>query len=249
MFTDTHCHLLKEDYSDLEEIINNLNKNNLKRIIINGYNDQTNREVVELVNKYPNIYGALGFHPDNIDEISEDSIDFIKQHLDNPKILAIGEIGLDYFHNKENKIIQKEIFNLMLKIAEDFNKPVIIHNREATDDLLRILKQYKIKGIIHCFSGSYETAIEYIKLGFKMGINGILTFKNSNLKEVLSKLSVEHFLLETDAPYITPEPIRKEKNQPAYIIYPARKMMEIYSLSEEDLAEKLEENLRAVFDI
>ncbi|HHX32736.1 MAG TPA: TatD family hydrolase, partial [Mollicutes bacterium] len=181
MFTDTHCHIFKEDYENQEEILKNLNKNNIKRIIINGYNDKTNKEVINLTKKYKNVYGTLGFHPNNINELMPDSLKFIEENINKDKILGIGEIGLDYYRNKENKEKQKELLIKLLNLATTYNKPVIIHNRESTDDLLKLLKEYNLKGIIHSFSGSYETAIEFIKLGYKLGINGIVTFKNSKL--------------------------------------------------------------------
>ena len=185
--TDSHTHILPTDVPNYQEILENLKQNNIKRIIINGYNDKTNKEVLELVSIYENVYGALGFHPDNINELTEDSLAFIEKNLNNPKIIAIGEIGLDYYHNKENKEDQIKLLEKFLELSTKTNKPVIIHNREATGDLITTLKKYKTKGIIHCFNGSKETANIFLKLGYKLGIGGVITFKNCKLKEEIKK--------------------------------------------------------------
>lgn len=249
MYTDTHCHILSNEYEDINQIINNLNKNNIKRIIINGYDYNSNIEVVKLCQKYDNVYGALGIHPDNIDENISESLKYIEENIQSKHIIAVGEIGLDYFHNKENKKAQCQLFEKLLELAEKYDKPVIIHNREATGDLLGILKKRHNKGIIHCFSGSYETAQEYIKLGFKLGINGIVTFKNSKLGETLVKLPISTLLMETDAPYLTPEPFRGTVNEPKYLGYIAKKLATIYNQDISAIALILEENFNELFDI
>ena len=249
MFTDTHCHIFSLEYDNYEEILINLEKNNIKRILINGYDLESNQEVLKLVKKYPNVYGALGIHPNYIEDNLDNTIEFIKDHINRDKIIAVGEIGLDYYRNEGNNDKQIELFNRMLNLADENNKPVIIHNRDATGDIITILKNYNLKGIIHCFSGSIETANEYIKLGYKLGINGILTFKNSNLGNVLSQIKLENMLLETDAPYLSPEPVRKGKNEPKNIFYTATKLAEICHVEIDALAQKLEENFHDTFDI
>lgn len=248
MFTDTHCHVLSTSYYDVDSILNNLNKNNIQRVIINGYNLKTNKEVIELVNKYPNVYGALGMHPDNLIEDQEKNIDFILKNITNNKIIAIGEIGLDYYHNKNNKKDQIDLLKRFFEIAENSNLPVIIHNREATDDLLKLLKQYHLKGIIHCYSGSLETAKEYIKLGFKLGIGGVITFKNSKLKETLKSVPITSILLETDSPFLTPDPLRGLPNEPANLVFIARVLMDIYDINQSELVQILEKNYHELFD-
>lgn len=246
--TDSHTHILPTDVSNYQEILENLKQNNIKRIIINGYNDKTNKEVLELVSKYENVYGALGFHPDNIDELTEDSLEFIKKNLNNPKIIAIGEIGLDYYHNKENKEDQIKLLEKFLELSTKTNKPVIIHNREATGDLINTLKKYKTKGIIHCFNGSKETANIFLKLGYKLGIGGVITFKNCKLKEEIKGFSPNSFLLETDAPYLTPEPYRGKPNEPKYMIYTLKALSSALNINEEELSNILENNFHELFD-
>lgn len=247
--TDSHTHILPTDVPNYQEILENLKQNNIKRIIINGYNDKTNKEVLELVSKYENVYGALGFHPDNINELTEDSLEFIKQNLNNPKIIAIGEIGLDYYHNKENKEDQIKLLEKFLELSTKTNKPVIIHNREATGDLINTLKKYKTKGIIHCFNGSKETANIFLKLGYKLGIGGVITFKNCKLKEEIKGFSPNSFLLETDAPYLTPEPYRGKPNEPKYMIYTLRALSSALNINEKELSNILENNFQELFDI
>lgn len=247
--TDSHTHILPSDVPNYQEILENLNQNNIKRIIINGYNDKTNKEVLELVSKYENVYGALGFHPDNINELTKDSLEFIEENLNNPKIIAIGEIGLDYYHNKENKAAQIKLLEKFLELSIKTKKPVIIHSREATGDLITTIKKYSTKGIIHCFNGSKETANIFLKLGYKLGIGGVITFKNCKLKEEIKDLSPNSFLLETDAPYLTPEPYRGKPNEPKYIIYTLKTLSSALNINEEELSNILENNFYELFDI
>ena len=196
-----------------------------------------------------NVYGALGIHPDNICDFNDDSRKFINENIKNKKIIAIGEIGLDYYHNKENKKEQLEMLDYFLELAEINNLPVIIHSREATGDLLDLLKKHKCHGIIHCFSGSLETAREYIKLGYKLGIGGVLTFKNCNLKDVLKEIDLKHILLETDSPYLAPVPFRGLPNEPVNLNIIAEYLCSIYNVSLEELANTLEDNFNDVFNI
>ena len=246
MITDTHCHVLSDKYYNAYDVIDRLDKDNIKRIIINGYNYKSNKEVIRLVNN-KNVFGALGVHPDNIEDFTEENIEFIKNNLGNDGIIAIGEIGLDYYHNDLNKDEQIRMFEYFLDLAEEVDLPVIIHNRDATGDMLAILKKHKCKGIIHCFSGSIEVAREYIKMGYKLGIGGVITFKNSKLKDVLKEIGLEHILLETDSPYLTPVPLRGGYNEPYNLNYVFKFLCELFEVSEEELARKLENNYKEVF--
>lgn len=248
MFTDTHCHILSDKYYNPLDIILNLERDNIKRIIINGFNFNSNKEVIGLIN-YDRVYGALGIHPDNINDFNKESIEFICNNLNNKKIIAIGEIGLDYYHNKENKNEQIEMFEYYLNLAEEYNLPVIIHSRDATDDLLRILKKHKCRGIIHCFSGSLETARAYIKLGYKLGIGGVVTFKNCNLKDVLKEIDICNILLETDSPYLAPVPLRGTFNEPVNVNLVADYLCSLYNFSFKELSDKLENNFNDLFNI
>lgn len=249
MFTDTHCHIYKEYYDNFDEVIANAQTLGVNRLINNGCDSKSNQEVLDIANKYSNIYATIGIHPEAVLDYKEEDINFIKSNLNNPKVVAIGEIGLDYHYTKENKKEQIELFEKQLKIAEENNIPVVIHSREATDDTLRILKKYKLKGVIHSFSGSIETAQECIKLGYLIGINGVITFKNCKLKEILPMIPLENIILETDAPYLTPEPYRGKRNEPGYVKYTAEFIANIYNIEVEQLAKITNSNIKRIFDI
>ena len=249
MFTDTHCHIYKEYYENIEEVLKNAKKSNVNRMINNGCDKKSNEEVLELTKNYENIYGAIGIHPENIEEYKEEDLKWIEENLKQPKIIAIGEIGLDYHYTKENKTEQIKLLERQLKIAEQYHLPVIIHSREATEDTINTLKKYKVTGVIHSFSGSLETAKIYIKMGYLLGINGVITFKNSKLKDVIKEIPLESIVLETDSPYLTPEPFRGKKNEPARIKEIAEFICDLKGISLEDLATITNHNIKRIFDI
>ena len=245
MQIDTHCHLSYEDYDNLDDIVNNIDI-----AITSGTNDDTNKEVLDVVNKYKNIYGTLGFHPEDIDKFNDNSLSIIESNLNNEKIVAIGEIGLDYYWVKDNKEEQKELLRKQMKIAEKYNMPVVIHSREAALDTYKILRDYKVKGTIHCFSYSYEMAEKFIKLGYKIGIGGVVTFKNSKkLQDIVEKISLEDILLETDSPYLSPEPLRGKKNVPYNTYYVAKKIAEIKNVSINEVLTITSNNAIELFDL
>lgn len=245
---DTHCHIYKEYYNDIESIIKNM-ENNI--IIVSGTNNDNNKEVLELCKKYKNVYGTLGIHPEEIDNISDDSFEFIEEHINDDKIVAIGEIGLDYYYQNENKEKQKEIFIKQLELAKRYRKPVVIHTRDAMSDTIEIIKNYKeLKKDIHCYSGSVESAIELIKLNCRLGIGGVLTFKNSKkLQDVVENIDIKYLLLETDSPYLSPEPLRGKTNEPHNIIYVAKKISEIKCIKLEDVLSITTSNAISQFDL
>lgn len=249
MFTDTHCHIYKEYYENIEEILDHAKENKINRMINNGCNTASNKEVLHLIEIYPNMYGALGIHPEKVDTYQEEDITFIKENLNDKKVIAIGEIGLDYHYTKENKEEQKKLLEHQLLLAQEYNIPVIIHSREATEDTINTLKKYKVKGVIHSFSGSLETAQIYIKMGFLLGINGVITFKNSKLKEVIKEIPLENLVLETDSPYLTPEPFRGTRNEPARVLEIAKFISELKEVSLNDLARITNDNIKRIFDI
>lgn len=230
---DTHCHL--EDYEDVETVINKMGNN---KIIVSGTNDESNLKVIELCNKYKNVFGTLGIHPEEIEKITDNSFSIIENNIEHKKIVGIGEIGLDYYWNKENKEKQKELFIKQLEIAKKYDKAVIVHTRDAINDSYEILKEYG-KGLridIHCFAGSVEMANKFIGLGAVLGIGGVLTFKNAKkIQEVVEKIDLKHFVLETDSPYLTPEPFRGKRNEPYNIYFVAKKIAEIKGISIEEV--------------
>lgn len=249
MFTDTHCHIYKEYFDDIDLVIENAKENNINRFINNADNIETSKEVLSLIEKYSNMYGTIGIHPEHVDSYTKEDLEFIEKNLDNKKIVAIGEIGLDYHYTKENKEKQIELFELQLKLAEKYNKPVIIHSRDATKDTIDTLKKYKVKGVIHSFSGSFETACIYIEIGFLLGVNSVITFKNANIKEVYERISLHNIVLETDSPYLSPEPYRGKKNEPANILVIAEFLSSLYGVSLPYLSEITNDNIARIFDI
>ena len=246
MLIDTHCHLSYEDYDNLEEIIKNMDG----IMIASGCNDKTNKEVLELVSKYDNVYGTLGIHPEDVDNINEDSFRFIEENISNPKIVAIGEIGLDYYWVKENKEIQKELLKKQLDIATKYNKPIVVHSRDAIQDTYDILKEYSLKGSLHCFSSSLEMAREFIKLGYKIGVGGTVTFKNSKkLQEIVKEIDLKDILLETDSPYLSPEPFRGKRNNPSNTHYVALKIAELKDIDVKKVLDITSANAISLFDL
>ena len=248
MFCDTHCHLFKEYYKDVDEIINQAQQNGVNRMIASGCDGKSNKEVMKLVSK-EGVYGTLGIHPEDVLNCTLEDLGFIERNLGNSKIIAIGEIGLDYHYGKENKDAQIHLFELQLAIAEKYHLPVIVHSREATLDTINSLKKFNVRGVIHSFSGSLETAEIYIKMGFLLGVNGVITFKNCNLKEVIEKIDLHNIILETDSPYLTPVPFRGKPNDPSKIINIAEYICELKQVGREELANITNLNIKRIFDI
>ena len=228
--TDTHFHLELTD--DIDNILKRAKDNNVKNFIISGCDLKGIQEGLEIFNKYDNIYLTIGFHPDEVNNFNSNSIVYLKDLIkNNKKIIGIGEIGLDYYHNKDNKNKQIKMFKMQLDLAKELDLPVVIHSRDAYQDTYDILKEYNLKTTIHCFSGSLENAKRYIDLGYFLGIGGVSTFKNTNLKETLKNIDLSHIVLETDSPYLTPEPYRKERNEPMYIKVIAENLSNIKGVS------------------
>ena len=248
MFTDTHCHIY-EEYYNVDDIMKKINSSNVNRVINNACDFKTSLEVLDLSNKYSNMYCAIGLHPENnLDDI-DSVMNLVIKNKDNPKMVAIGEIGLDYYYTKENKEEQIEILCKQLELAEKLNLPVIIHSREATGDMLSILKKFNVKGVIHCFNGSVEVAKEYIKLGYKLGINGVITFKNCKLIDVIKTIGVDNIVFETDSPYLAPVPFRGKENNPSHVIDIVDFVSNNTGVSVEDLANISNKNIKDIFDI
>lgn len=234
MIIDTHCHLSYDTYQNLEYIINNMDG----IMITSGCDDKSNEEVLELAKKYKKVYGTLGIHPENLENITDNSFKIIEDNIDNEKIVAIGEIGLDYYYTKDNMDKQKEVFEYQVKLAEKFNVPIVVHSRDAIQDTYDILKKYKVKGTIHCFNSSLEMAREFIKLGYKIGVGGVLTFKNGKkLQEIVKELDLKDIVLETDSPYLSPEPFRGKQNIPSNVYYVALKVAELKNISVDKVLE------------
>ena len=246
---DTHSHVYEEEMPNYKEIIEEC-KNKDISMIINGVDNKSNKEIIDLANKYDNVYPAIGSNYDQIDYFSEKDIVDLEELIKSNKVIALGEIGLDYYWTKENKDKQIYFFEKQLELAEKYNLPVIIHSRKASQDVYDILKKYNVKGSMHCYAGSLEMAKEFIKLGFKIGVDGPITYSN-NVKgiELIKEIPIESILLETDSPYLAPEPNRGKQNSPLNLIYIAEKVADIRGISVDEVIEKTTKNAKELFNI
>jgi len=247
MIIDTHAHINSLEYDNLEEIIMKL-KDCI--IINNGIDEATNKEVLEMSLKYSNFYAAVGYHPEEIERIKDKDLKILEKYLNNPKVVAIGEIGLDYHYRSDNKEEQKELFIKQIQLAIKYNKPIIVHSRDAIADTYEILSKYPVKADIHCFSSSIEMAERFIKLGCLIGIGGTLTFKNNKkIVEVAKKINLSKILLETDSPYLAPEPVRGTKNDSTNLKYVINKLAVLKGISESKVLEELNKNAINFFNL
>lgn len=247
---DTHCHLDNEKFDeDRLEVIERI-KENLEFCVNIGYDLASSKKSLELAKEYDFIYAVIGVHPIDIAEYSEEVEKELELLGKNPKVVAIGEIGLDYHWMTEPKEIQQERFKRQLELAERLNKPVVIHTRDAMEDTVNILKEYpNITGVIHCYPGSLETAKQLVDR-FYLGIGGTLTFKNSKKAvEVVKDIPLDRIVIETDCPYLTPEPFRGKRNEPIYVEYVAKKIAEIKEISVEDVTKITTENAKKLYRI
>ena len=246
---DTHCHLDLKNYPDLEDVILKMEGNYM---IASGYDIDSSKHVFQLIKKYDNIYGTVGIHPTDTKKYQLEDLKHIEKMFTNSKIIGVGEIGLDYYWDKDNKEKQKEFFIEQIKLAQKYNMPIVIHSRDSLEDTYEILKEYlnDTKAVLHCYSGSYEMAKKFAKIGVKFGIGGVLTFKNSQkLKEVVENMDLINFILETDSPYLTPEPHRGKRNDPYNIIYVANKIAELKGITVEEVINITTKNACDIFDL
>lgn len=249
MFIDTHCHLSKEDYDDIDLVIKENRENNISKIIISGCSRDSIFESIELSRRYEEVYLTLGYHPSEVDTVTDDDLLELENLLKLDKVVGLGEIGLDYYYGKDNKNEQIELFRKQLSIAERLDIPVVIHSRDAVEDTINILKEFDLTGVIHCFSGSVETAKIYTSMGYMLGIGGVVTFKNSNLYKVVEEVGLKNIVLETDSPYLAPTPFRGQKNSSKYIPLIAEKVSDILGISVEEVGIETTKNACSMFDL
>ena len=245
---DTHCHLSKKDYDDIDLVIRENKEASVSKIIVSGCSKADIDEVLELKNKYNFLYVTLGFHPEFADIVTSKELEYLEFKIKESKVVGIGEIGLDYHYSKDNKNRQLWLFEEQLKMALKYNLPVVIHSRDATLDTIETLKKYKVRGIIHCFSGSLEIANIYISMGFYLGIGGVVTFKNSKLKEVVKVLSLDNIVLETDSPYLSPEPFRGKQNSSKNLLIIAKYIADLKDVSLDEVVKITNKNANSLFD-
>ena len=249
MIIDTHCHIYNSEMENAEEIIKEAQKNNII-LILNGTDPKSNEEVLELSQNHDNAYAALGYFYTFADEVTDEDISLLDNQLKNDKVIAVGEIGLDYYKGKENRNKQIELFEKMLSLAEKHELPVIVHSRKAMQDTYDIIKEHKAVGSMHSYQGSAEMAREFIKLGFYMGIGGTVTHTNNKkTRKMLNEIGIEHILLETDSPYLPPEEKRGEMNTPLNIKYIIKKIAEELNIEESEVIEITAENTKRLFKI
>lgn len=247
MIFDSHAHYDDHAYDgDREEILPALARDGVGTVVNVGASLEGTRRTVELIRKYPFMYGAAGVHPDEVGELNEETFAWLREQCLQKKIVAIGETGLDYYWNKESHEVQKKWFVGQLKLAKELSLPVIVHSREAAADTMEILKQEyspQTPAVIHCYSYSPELAREYVKMGYYLGIGGVVTFKNAKkLKEVVLETPLERILLETDCPYLAPEPYRGKRNDSRNLTYVAKAVADIKGLTPEAVIEATEKN-------
>lgn len=254
MYFDTHAHLDDEKFSpDRELVIQRAKEAGVGLIVNVGYDVEHARNTVAMTKSYDFIYGSVGIHPHEAKELDDIGLEELYRLVKEPKIVAVGEVGLDYYWNHSPHEVQKEVFRQMISFAKEVKKPLIIHDRDAHQDIFDILKAEGAKevgGVFHCYSGSWPLAREAIKMGFYISLAGPLTFNNSGkLQEVAKMVPLDYLLIETDCPYLAPMPFRGKRNEPAYVVKVAEKLAEIKGLSLEEVADKTTENGKRIFNI
>ncbi len=251
---DTHAHLDFPRFDkDRKEVIKRAFDGGIKTIVNIGTDMTSSRNSVELSRRYEDIYAVIGIHPHNADSFNLNVSKKLKKLADNEKVVAIGEIGLDFHYDNSPRQKQKQAFRAQLRLAKSLNLPIVIHTRDADEETIKILKEEKadeIGGIMHCFASGKKMAKEVLNLGFHLAFGGLITFKNlSDLREVVSEVPLEKLLLETDSPYLTPDPYRGKRNEPLYVKYVAEKVAEIKDISVEEVAKKTTFNAKKVYNI
>ena len=249
MIIDTHCHVYKSEMENAKEIIKEAAENDI-HLILNGTDPASNREVLELAGRYGNVHAALGYFYTFADDVSEDDISILDEQLADDNVVAVGEIGLDYYHTKENKDAQKELFERMLDLAEKHSLPVIVHSRKSMQDTFDILKAHDVVGSLHCYQGSAVMAREFVKLGFYIGVGGTVTYaSNKKIRKTLENVDINNILVETDSPYLAPEEKRGEVNTPMNLKYVIGKLACELDLTEDEVIEITSQNAKNLFKI
>ncbi|MGI9548504.1 MAG: TatD family hydrolase [Bdellovibrionales bacterium] len=250
MWIDTHAHLDKITLP-MEEVLKEAQASSVSSIITIGTELEDWEKVLHFCDNYsPKVYGALGMHPHSAKNWNEDCETFLNKHLSHPRIVAVGEIGLDYHYERTNRDQQQEVFEKQFDLAEKFKLPVEIHTREAEQDTLSLLKKYQgqVKGLLHCFTSSYEMAASALDYGFNISFSGIVTFKNSeNLRETCRKLPLDRIHIETDSPFLSPPPYRGKENQPARVHLVAQTVADLHQVDLKTLSEQLQKNTLNLF--
>lgn len=254
MIFESHAHYDDEAFQeDQKELLNSFSENGIEYVVNVGASLASTKATIELIDKYPFIYGAVGVHPSETIELNEENFLWLKDQCKHDKVVAIGEIGLDYYWDEPARDVQTKWFQRQLSLAKETNLPIIIHSRDAAKDTLDIMKSEKaeeLNGVIHCYSYSKEIAREFLDMGYYLGIGGVVTFKNAKkLKEVVEYVPMDFILLETDAPYLAPEPNRGKRNSSLNLPYVAKEIARIKNISYDEVIKITNENAKKLFNI
>lgn len=253
MIFDSHAHYDSSQFEeDRDILLGSMKENGVGTVITVGATLESCQDVVELAKTYSHVYAAVGLHPDEVGDLNEETFAFVKEQCRKDKVVAVGEIGLDYYWDKESHETQKTWFIRQLDLARELQLPVMIHSREAAADTMELMKEHAkgLRGVIHCFSYSPEQAKEYVKMGFYIGVGGVVTFKNGKkLKEVVAEIPLEKILLETDAPYLAPVPHRGERNSSLNLTYVVEEIAGIKGVTPEEVIAVTEQNAKELFGI
>lgn len=254
MIFETHAHYDDEAFDlDRNALLRSMHENGIETIVNVGASLRGVEDTVKLMEQYPFVYGAIGVHPDEVGTLDEEKMELLCKYCRLPKTVAVGEIGLDYYWDKENHETQKKWFVRQMDLAKETELPIIVHSRDAAKDTLDIMKAERadcLKGVIHCYSYSKEHAREYMNMGYYLGIGGVVTFKNARkLKEVVEYAPLDYLLLETDAPYLTPEPYRGKRNCSQYLTYVAKEIAEIKGVTYEEVIDITRTNAKKLFGL
>lgn len=254
MLVDSHAHLDDKRFdNDREDLIKNFKENNIEFIVNPGADLKTSRKAVKLAKENENIYAAVGVHPHDAGDMDENTIAELKKLAKEEKVVAIGEIGLDYYYDNSPREIQKKWFKEQIKLAKELDLPIIIHDRDAHEDTYNILKEEndeKLRGIMHCYQSSLEMSKQFIELGLFISLAGPVTFKNAKTpKEVASGVSLDNLLIETDSPYLTPHPYRGKRNEPKHVKHVAQMIADLKGISIEEVIQKTNQNAKKIFGI
>ena len=251
MLTDTHCHLFyKELKKDLRNILSRANDMGVTRFICVGTNINDSKECLSITENNENIFSSVGVHPHDSIDAEEGYIDEIYELMQYESMIAVGEIGLDYYRNISPPEIQEKVFRAQIEIAQDLNRPIIFHNREADSDIIKVLSEYpEVIGVAHCFSSTLETANVLLEMGYYISFSGNITFKNSHLSEVVAEIPLDRILVETDSPYLSPVPYRGKTNEPSRVRFVAEKVAEIKNMPFEEIAKHTHTNASELFQL
>ena len=254
MLIDTHSHIYSEDFNDdIEEVLQNAYNNNVKKIVMPNIDSGSIKRLIDLSNSYPHVcYPLMGLHPTSVSEDYKEELSLVEYWLGKNKFYGIGEIGIDLYWDRKYIEQQKDAFRYQIKLAKSNNLPIVVHVRNSFDEVYEIVKEQQdgtLEGVFHCFTGDAAEAKKIVDLGFLLGIGGVVTFKNSTLREVLKNVDLKNLVLETDAPYLAPVPKRGKRNESSYLVYVAQELSDIYQVPIKEIAEITTTNSRKLFQI